>query len=214
MHRRTVLRGVVSAAAAIATAPFASLSAAEPSIASTTSGRIKGLRGASGIHAFKGVPYGADTSLRRFLPPLPVAPWTGVRDAVEFAPVAPQPGMRGRAMSEDCLHLNVWTPAGDHDPLPVMVWVHGGENEEGSTGAFSDGAYLYDGSYLAAHGPAVVVTINYRLGSLGFLAHPALDAETEWGGSGNYALLDQIAALRWVADNAAAFGGDRSREAT
>lgn len=109
-------------------------------------------------------------------------------------------------MSEDCLYLNVWTPAQDADQkLPVMVWIHGGAFV---TGSGSD--EMYDGAALARQG-VVVVTLNYRLGALGFLAHPSLSAESPENVSGNYGLLDQVAALRWVQSNIDRFGGDPDR---
>ena len=135
----------------------------------------------------------------RWAPPQRRAPWGNVRRATAFGPICPQEG-GGPGEAEDCLYLNVWTPTAavqKHKRLPVMVFVHGG--------AFVYGAGslpLYDGSYLAASGNVVVVTLNYRLGSLGFLAVPEL------GLKGNYGILDQRAALRWVAENIAAFGGD------
>ena len=130
----------------------------------------------------------------------------GVRDATAFGPQCPQAGNNlaaGAAIpsSEDCLTLNVWTPAASSaERLPVMVWFHGGAY------AVSSGA-AHDGEALARRG-VIVVTLNYRLGALGFFAHPALSRESEHGVSGNYGVLDQIAALRWVQDNIAAFGGD------
>ena len=145
----------------------------------------------------------------RWKPPLPAPRWKGTRDATQFGPACVQPKSRPGsiyswelpAMSEDCLSLNIWAPA-KASKAPVFVWIHGGSL---STGAGSDG--LYDGTRLAERG-IIVVTINYRLGVLGYLAHPALSAESRRNISGNYGLLDQIAALRWVKHNIAAFGGD------
>ncbi len=177
--------------------------------------------------AFKGIPYAAPpVGDLRWRPPAPIAPRQGVQQATDFAPpcsqaatvnefarniasnfgqdpdLVPEP----HPSSEDCLYLNVWTPnLGGEDPLPVMVWIHGGANVAGSA-AEPD----YNGANLARKG-VVVVSINYRLNVFGFLAHPALTAESEHGSSGNYALLDQIAALRWVQRNIAAFGGDPER---
>jgi para-nitrobenzyl esterase len=170
------------------------------------------LRGAAvgNIHVFKGIPYALPpTGPMRWKPPAPVATWKNTREATEFGSVCVQPKPQPNSiyswdlkpMSEDCLSLNIWTPAGARK-APVFFWIHGGAL---SSGAGSDA--LYDGVALAARG-LVVVSINYRLGVLGFLAHPQLSAESNWHVSGNYGLLDQIAALRWVNRNIAAFGGD------
>ena len=155
---------------------------------------------------YRGIPYAAPPlGPRRWMPPQPVTPWTAPRRADAFGPVCPQPGYSG-AMSEDCLFLNVWTPAKSvGERLPVMVWIHGGAFTYGSG---SD--EIYDGAALADKG-VVVVTFNYRLGVLGFLAHPSLSAESPHQVSGNYGLLDQVAALSWVQRNIAQFGGDPHR---
>lgn len=165
------------------------------------------------VWSFKGIPYAAPpVGDLRWKPPQPVAPWTEPLACTAFGPACPQPGASDSfyldtlavgAIDEDCLHLNVWSPAESaEEQLPVMVWIHGGSFETGS-GSMA----LYDGQKLATGG-VVVVSINYRLGPLGFLAHPALSAESAEGVSGNYGLLDQIAALRWVQRNIAGFGGD------
>lgn len=170
-------------------------------------GSMRGLT-KDGVHMFRGIPYAKPpTGARRWKAPQPAAPWTSVRDCTSFGPLAYQaPSSRfpASSMSEDCLVLNVWTPATVKAPLPVMVWIHGGAFRQGS-----GHDAMYDGSNLAKAG-AVVVTINYRLGSLGFLAHPSLSQEGN-GGSGNYGLQDGVMALRWVKANAAAFGGDPQR---
>ncbi|MGA2400733.1 MAG: carboxylesterase family protein [Syntrophobacteraceae bacterium] len=159
------------------------------------------VRNDSGI--YKGIPYAAPPKGKlRWQPPQPVAGWTEPRAFDEFGPACPQSGYDGR-MDEDCLSLNVWTPAHrENEKLPVMVWIHGGAFLSGSG---SD--ELYDGTALSKKG-VVVVTLNYRLGSFGFLAHPLLSAESPSKISGNYGLLDQIAALQWVQRNIAGFGGD------
>jgi para-nitrobenzyl esterase len=164
------------------------------------------------IWTFKGIPYAAPpVGALRWQPPQPVTPWEDAVACTEFGPACPQPAMfEGFSLSagvtaEDCLNLNVWSPAESAgQKLPVMVWIHGGSFETGS-GAMQ----IYDGGNLAAEG-VVVVTINYRLGPLGFLSHPALSADADSGVSGNYGLLDQIAALQWVQRNIAGFGGDPS----
>jgi para-nitrobenzyl esterase len=165
----------------------------------------------SGVRAYKGIPYAAPPlGPLRWRPPQPAPPWTGVRPANAFGPNSLQgvvfddidPFAVG--VSEDCLYLNVWTPSepADGARLPTMVWIHGGGFVVGS-GAEP----RYDGARLAARG-IVVVTLNHRLNALGFLAHPELTAESEHRTSGNYGMLDLVAALRWVERNIAAFGGD------
>jgi para-nitrobenzyl esterase len=168
-------------------------------------GRLEG-----DIRAFKGIPYAAPpTGQGRWRPPAPAAAWTGVRDAAAYGPacIQPTPGAPNLysdtlgLTSEDCLSLNIWAPEQARD-APVIVWIHGGALVSGSSKE-----RLYDGVRLASEG-VVVVSINYRLGVLGYLAHPALSEESPVGVSGNYGLLDQIAALAWVQRNIAAFGGD------
>ncbi|GAA4336696.1 carboxylesterase family protein [Pigmentiphaga soli] len=176
----------------------------------TRCGPIAGAMAGSGVRVFKGIPYAAPpVGALRWRAPRPPAPWRGVRPALEFGPDCPQSadvGSRSKTRSEDCLYLNVWAPAGAAPgSLPVMVWVHGGSF------MFGSGAEArLDGTRLAAMG-VVAVTINYRVGLFGYLAHPALSRESEHGVSGNYGLLDQIAAFGWIRDNIAAFGGDPSR---
>lgn len=180
----------------------------------TESGSVEGIPGRDrSVTVFRGIPYAAPpVGELRWRPPQPPEPWPGVRRADTFGPVAPQapgPELAGLdlPMSEDCLYLNVWTGAGadDERPRPVLVWIHGGGFRVGT------GAHLrYDGEALARKG-VVVVTFNYRLGALGFLATPELSAESAHHASGNYGLLDQIAALEWVRRNIAGFGGDPDR---
>lgn len=165
-----------------------------------------------GVTAYLGVPYAAPPiGDLRWRQPRPVAPWPGARRADRFAPACPQtsvsmPGEAPPTTSEDCLYLNVWSPAkASGDRLPVLVFVHGGAYDTGATAL-----PLYAGDRLAGRG-VVVVTLAYRLGVLGFLAHPALSAESGHASSGNYGLMDQIAALEWVQRNIAAFGGDPGR---
>jgi para-nitrobenzyl esterase len=167
------------------------------------------------IYSFKGIPYAQPPVGRlRWRAPQPPDKWSGVRTAATFGPRCVQPDRSSTAVgyfgpeaeSEDCLYLNVWTSDCASDAKrPVMVWLHGGALLVGS-GALP----IFDGSALARHG-VVVVTVNFRLGRLGFLAHPDLSHEHPQRISGNYGHLDQIAALRWVRDNIAAFGGDPGR---
>ena len=170
-------------------------------IVTTGSGRVKG-SGAE-VRSFKGIPYAAaPAGPLRWRPPAAAARWKNVRDATRFGAECPQPRAVG-PVSEDCLSLNIWTPArAASDRLPVMVWIHGG-GFFGGAGSRPE----YDGEALARRG-VVLVTINYRLGALGFFAHPALARESARGVSGNYGLLDQIAALQWVRSNIARFGGN------
>jgi para-nitrobenzyl esterase len=178
------------------------------------SGEVRGVVSESGVAVFRGIPYAAPpVGELRWRPPQQIEPWPGIRDATEFGSACPQPdhlsGVYGIALpetSEDCLFLNVWTPdpAGE-TKLPVMVWIHGGSFYLGW--GHQRSSY---GGRLASRG-AVVVTLNYRLGALGFMAHPDLTAESPHGSSGNYGLLDQIAALQWVKRNIAAVGGDPGR---
>jgi len=162
------------------------------------------------LHVFRGIAYAQPpVGSLRWQPPRPLARWKGVREAIEFGAACYQPAPRlsniyvGKPMpmSEDCLTLNIWTPA-DARKAPVFVWIYGGALQ---SGASRDP--MYDGKRLAARG-VVVVSINYRLGVLGWLAHPELSKESPQGISGNYGLLDQIRALTWVKDNISAFGGD------
>jgi para-nitrobenzyl esterase len=177
-----------------------------------SSGAVRGTR-ESDLNVFRGIPYAAPpTGALRWRPPQPSAAWAGVRAVQEYAPVCPQRFTAGefslpaRPMSEDCLTLNVWTPDVRADAkLPVMVWIHGGAFRLGA-----GGIPLYDGSALARRN-VVVVTFNYRLGLFGVFGHPALAAEQAKEPRTNYAFLDQVAALEWVRDNIARFGGDPRR---
>jgi len=179
-------------------------------VVEVSGGRVRGQE-RSGILAFSGIPYArAPVGPLRWRRPEPPEPWSGVRAATEFGPIAPQSApVEGLAIpgdpaqhSEDCLTLNIWTPEADASRRPVMVWIHGGGFTTGS-GSF----LLYRGGQLARNGDVVVVTINYRLGALGFLGHRAL-RDPASGEAGNWGLMDQVAALRWVRDNIAGFGGD------
>jgi para-nitrobenzyl esterase len=175
------------------------------------SGALQGVD-SNGLSTYKGIPY-AEPPLGelRWREPQPVKRWKGVRKAVEFAPACMQtgvsmPGEMPPAVSEDCLYLNIWAPVRRADRrLPVLVWIHGGGYINGSAAM-----PLYWGDRLAPKG-IIVVTVAYRLGPLGFLAHPELTGESRHHSSGNYGLMDQIAALEWVHKNIAAFGGDPNR---
>ena len=174
----------------------------------TESGTISGIR-ANGLSVYKGVPFAAPpVGDLRWRPPVPAASWTGTRKADAFAPACMQvgvsmPGETPPAVSEDCLYLNIWTPATTaHERLPVIVWIYGGGYINGSASM-----PLYWGDRLA-HKGVIVVTIAYRLGPLGFLALPELTRESPHHSSGNYGLMDQIAALEWIQRNIAAFGGN------
>jgi para-nitrobenzyl esterase len=166
---------------------------------------------ADGVRSFKGIPYAAPpVGELRWKAPQPIVSWQGVRACNAFGPDCPQaPYTQNslyysapRPQSEDCLYLNVWTAANANAKRPVLVWIHGGALTRGS-GATP----TYDGTNFAKQG-VVLVTINYRLGPLGYLAHPELTSESPQHASGNYGVLDQIAALKWVQKNIAAFGGD------
>lgn len=182
----------------------------------TQYGPVKGLRD-SGMTAFLSIPYAKPPvgSLRWKAPVAPAA-WASAVDAMNYPPECPQMQFTQGSDtgiykgSEDCLFLCVWAPAAAAD-LPVMVFIHGGGNQQGSVTMMHDGAYMYDGRYLSQHENIIVVSLQYRLGSLGFLAHPGLAAEDSHGSSGDYGLLDQIFALQWVKCNIRAFGGDSTR---
>ena len=167
---------------------------------SVTGGQVRGAALPHGA-VFKGIPFAAPpVGDLRWREPLPVKPWTGVRDATMFSPRCVQ---SGADVSEDCLYLNVWTPEWpSKSRKPVMLWIHGGGNFAGS-----GSEAIFDGESLAKRG-VVLVSANYRLGAFGFFAHPELTAESSHHASGNYGLMDQVAAMKWVRDNIGRFGGD------
>ncbi|HJV43555.1 carboxylesterase/lipase family protein [Caulobacter sp.] len=207
----TIFRALASAAFLLVAAlsPARLLAADARPVVAAPAGTVEGVTDA-GTLAFKGLPYAAPpVGAGRWRAPAPAARWDGVRDASQFGPacVQPTPGPPSvysgeiGPTSEDCLTLNVWTPS-TKGKAPVIVWIHGG-----SLTAGSGRSELQNGARYAASG-VVLVTINYRLGVLGYMAHPELGKESPDGVSGNYGLLDQIAALKWVQRNIAAFGGD------
>lgn len=227
MHsRRSFLKRsgmLIAAAQAGAIVPLAQTSSAQSAnsvfvIAETTSGKVQGMN-LGGIKTFKGIPYGASTGGKnRFMPPQKPAPWTGVRDAFEFGQISPQVMADTRAdyaqlidwdlqpggMGEDCLALNVWTPAlKDGGKRPVLVCFHGGGFSIGSGAALG-----YSGDPLARFGNVVVVTVNHRLASLGYLHLADLGAPPEFARAGVAGLMDLAASLEWVRDNIENFGGD------
>lgn len=200
---------VMAAVAAVVFLFGSGLAVAKPVV--TQSGSVVGVR-EGGVTAYKGIPFAAPpVGALRWMPPQPPLAWEGVRKATAFAPACLQtgvsmPGETPPVVSEDCLALNIWTPAPRAGQrLPVLVWIHGGGYTNGSAAM-----PLYWGDRLARRG-IVVVSVAYRLGVFGFLAHPQLTAESARHGSGNYGLMDQMAALQWVQKNIAAFGGDPAR---
>ena len=211
MNTRSVCRW--SGLLAVLFAPLALFAASSAPQVKTTSGIVEGKdegKDDGAVHAFLGIPYAAPpVGDLRWKPPAAAAKWSGVRKATEFGAHC----MQGRVFgdmkfrdpggSEDCLFLNVWVPAKPSAAkLPVMVWIYGGGFAAGSTSEARQ-----DGTHLAQQG-VIVVSMNYRLGILGFFVHPELAKESGHNAAGNYGLLDQLAALRWVHDNIAAFGGD------
>jgi para-nitrobenzyl esterase len=203
---------------AVILAVFSYLHAAEPTVVRTEDGPISGITDSQGVTSYKGIPFAAPpVGNFRWRAPQPVAHWSGVRKAEHFGNACFQikdgsrlpwtePFMEQGPVSEDCLYLNVWSAAkSPSERRPVMVFLYGGGFVEGS-----GSVAVYDGTHLATRG-AVVVNLNYRVGSLGFLVYPELTKESSHHSSGNYGLLDQIAALQWVHKNIAEFGGDPDR---
>jgi len=201
----------IVAALAVALAATAAPASDSPPIVTVATGKLAGTHDSkTGLNEFKGIPYAAPpVGPLRWKPPQAVASWAGVRQADRFGPRCMQRPIysdmmfRSNGVSEDCLYLNVWTPAHDsNEKLPVLVYFYGGGFQAGDGSEFR-----YDGASLAQRG-IVTVTISYRLNVFGFLALPELAAESPEHATGNYGLLDQNAALRWVRQNIAAFGGD------
>lgn len=198
IRRRTLLGGLLAAPLVV---PGPVLGRGGDPVATTRSGRVRGLR-EQGVLVFRGVRYGADTAATRFRPAAVPTPWQEIAAATHYGPAAPQTGA-SEPTSEDCLFLNVWTPALDAGKRPVMVYLHGGAHAHGSG---SDP--LYDGGNLVRRGDVVVVTLNHRLAALGYAYLAQLGGPAESGNVGN---LDIVLALRWVRDNIADFGGDPAR---
>jgi para-nitrobenzyl esterase len=206
MNRATVVLLCVALAAC---AGNLSSPASSGTVVDPPAGRLEG-RSENGVRVFRGIPYAKPpVGAARWQPPAELPRWDGVRQAFDFGPQCVQPAIGAKTiyardpvpMAEDCLTLNVYAPA-DARKAPVFFWIHGGALWGGAS---REG--LYDGARMAERG-IVVVTINYRLGPLGWLAHPELSRESPQGISGNYGLLDQVEALRWVRRNIHAFGGD------
>ena len=207
----TVFRRLILCIVAMAGVAAYSMARAEDGpVVNAPAGQLRGqIEGA--LHVFKGIPFALPpVGALRWKPPSPMPPWSGVRTATAYGPACVQLQSNTLsniysenpvAMSEDCLTLNIWAPANAHN-APVFFWIYGGALWGGASRQV-----LYDGARLASRG-VIVVSINYRLGVLGWLAHPELSAESPLGISGNYGLFDQIAALRWVKANIGAFGGD------
>lgn len=219
LNRRSFVSGAALGATSIlggafhnALAAGAKDSSAQGPVANTTSGKIRGQLD-NKVNAFRGVPYGAPTGgANRFMPPQKPGSWTGVKETIEWGPEAPQgphteiPEVAATIpktpISEDCLHLNVWTSGLDSRKRPVMVWLHGGGFTSGS------GSYtIYDGGNMARKHDLVMVTVNHRLNSFGFLYLPEIGG-AKFANASNVGMLDIVQALEWVRDNIANFGGD------
>lgn len=203
LHRSGACAGAAAAGLALPAA-FASPSS-RSIVAQTRSGPVRG-EVAQGLRIFRGIRYGADTATRRFLPPIAPEPWSAVAAATAHGPSCPQRGSLRERESEDCLFLNVWTPAlRDGGARPVLFYIHGGAFDEGS-----GSSPLYDGANLCRRGDVVVVTVNHRLNAFGYL-YLGMLAGPQYADSGNTGMLDLVLALRWVRDNIAEFGGDPGR---
>jgi para-nitrobenzyl esterase len=235
ISRRAALTGAVALAGAAGTLTSADLSASESkaakgkstiiasrdnAVVTTASGKVRGYT-RNGIYTFKGIPYGESTAgANRFMPPVKVKPWTGVRSSMHYGQVSPQPARGGwkndeeafmflwddGIQGEDCLRVNIWTPGLDHSKRPVMVWLHGGGFVAGSGQELRS----YHGENLARRGDVVVVSLNHRLGAMGYTDLSTVGGDA-FAASGNVGMLDIVAALEWVRDTIQAFGGDPGR---
>lgn len=204
LTRRELLQNSVLIAGGLSLSSIAHADTGASSILQTRAGKVAGVK-SKGVHVFKGIPYGADTRATRFLPAAPPVAWKKTREALNYGPSCPQRSS-GDSMSEDCLYLNVWTPAlRDGGKRPIMVYFHGGEFSSGS-----GSSPLYDGTRLCLRGDVVVVTVNHRLNIFGHLYLPRLFGE-KYATFGNVGLLDLVQALTWVRDHAEAVGGDPQR---
>src|SRR5580692_11551771 len=219
MNRRSFVSGAALGASSIlggalnkAVAASTKDSAAGP-VANTSAGKVRGVVQENKVNAFRGIPYGAPTSgANRFMPPVKPEAWSGIKETIEWGPEAPQgphteiPEVAAtipkQTISEDCLHLNVWTNGLDSHKRPVMVWLHGGGFTSGN-GSYS----MYDGANMARKHDVVTVTVNHRLNSFGFL-YLADVGGAKYANASNAGMLDIVAALEWVRDNIANFGGD------
>jgi para-nitrobenzyl esterase len=215
-NRRTLITGAAALAAYAALSGAGFTAEKRSPVVQTTNGKVRGYVD-GGVSVFKGLRYGADTGgARRFQPPVKPEPWTDVRDALAYGAASMQTGKgeEGETLSEDCLFLNVWTPAkaskkdalADGGQRPVMFYIHGGAYNGGS-----GGSPWYEGTKLARRGDVVVVTVNHRLNAFGYLYLARLFNDPTVADSGNAGQLDLVLALQWVRDNIAAFGGDPNR---
>lgn len=232
MDRRLFLKQTLSAAMLAGTSSGRSEEPETQPVVRTSAGLVRG-KTEGGISVFLGIPYGADTRFHRFQAPVPPTPWSGVRDAFVWGDRAPQLGGRSGmmphahqpqshdrseryhlppdegAISEDCLHLNVWTPEPKpkgHERRPVLFYIHGGAYNSGTVNSA-----LYDGTHLCHLGDVVVVTVNHRLNAFGFLYLAGMTNDAVYADSGNAGMLDLVLALKWVQENIAQFGGDPAR---
>lgn len=201
-HRRRSLLQAGCALPLLGLGSTAYAAAAGTVVTTTRHGQWRGQRHRD-VSVFRGIRYGADTAPRRFMPPAAPQSWSGVADALDYGHASPQPGA-GEVTSEDCLFLNVWTPAASATASrPVLVYIHGGAYASGS-----GSSALYDGTHLAGHGDVVVVTLNHRLNLFGYLYLDRIARTEALADSGNCGQLDLVLALQWIRDNIAAFGGD------